>query len=1221
MSSSPSKPSLATPQDLRLSTLFKMMNADFRDSVVAHVLNSRSDLSDDVHESLDATINREVRVERYPTRPERAPMPFLKPAIIRELQKSEALVSAVLNAWFSSQVSLKQLVEEHLLSREIAIDYPDFKTRELNGYWSFDDWKVERDAIVEVHKDIEGDDVALMLCCVTGKMPIEMEARPEERNRTVEQAILDQTLSYLEGLPADSPEWDRVPDFLSSVARLSDDKAAEREAMASRKALETVLEEFRTEYSDKLEYYQLGVADWVAPSGGDGSVVSEALRLLNQLRGLIDESDSIPDRGATHAETTRLFGEREAVIHRIQGVKSRLDGILSPYDGPDNTPDMSNVGEEGPDEAAPGTEPGKGDSVAAVKSQAPEMSTDATLSDIRFLDRHLDFDPSILEYPVVLENSTEFVTITPVANHPDTTIAVIVESQDDGASRSVDPTDGAYTLENIPVGLTRILITTTAEDRATTRSYSLPVMRGPSSDATLKVLTPSVGDFEFSPDMTEYSSEVDGEVDGLSFVLETAHDDATVEVSLERPEGAAIDVLTFEDGRCTISDLPEGRSALSIVVTAGDGTSTLTYTVVLSRETSEGADHAELMWSLVAQDDLAGAYWISKSLAAQGQAPPSLPLLLKAVQGARWLSPDSEDFIEDLFTTVSEASYPFEDDALSILSLAAALQPSIVAPETNLLAWMLVPDRLPFLEGLVSSVRSFANRGYALRPEHIRGDEGQRRLDDLIGEASSDAGRWLEESGMRRHNLVRATNVLLHLCANGGMLNDLLRPAIDDRRGEAARVRSDVDALRQDSYRLEVIAEADRSVSGSSPRNEITGAARSWLNRAIGEACDLAARWCSLVERDDEAKMQAQNQWLSDQVSELRTQVESASGMVLEELSRVASDSRQSDVSASAICLARSIDGMLDYLSIERDPDPQSRPASIVSDMQTIIRNSRSVVSDNGQVGQLEAGLSRRLLWIPSVDLSQDGRPVNPQIPVNLSEINEDCWSGSIPIDEVVRSRVEASDFRFLDLLETVWVASRSDDMHGFYSADLSVAKETLAEHLSVVRDEVDQAANDGVIEYEGARWSEFAHALDDILDDDVLNFREVHDTLDRIQRSVGDERTRRREELIGDWAGLNEESSLGASDREMEFLNELAATFELASRDESLDIRVMEDCVSRMRNYRSGDLQDFDLGGGGRLRTTLEDFLTFSGVTGDGQTHFGGSGLRNLVRRSRDQA
>ena len=452
-------------------------------------------------------------------------------------------------------------------------------------------------------------------------------------------------------------------------------------------------------------------------------------------------------------------------------------------------------------------------------------------------------------------------------------------------------------------------------------------------------------------------------------------------------------------------------------------------------------------------------------------------------------------------------------------------------------------------------------------------------------------------------------------------MSDLLRPAVEDRRGQVASVRSDVEALQQDSYRTEVIVEADRSLFGSSRRTEIMGGARAWLNRAIGQACDLAARWCSLVEREDEAREQSQNQWMSDQVSELRTQIESVSGVVSDELSRVASDSNRSDLSASAICLTRSIHGLLDYLSIERDRDVQSGPTPIVNEMQTIIRDGRSGVPDNASVDRLEGGLSWRLLWVRSVDLSHDGQPVNQEIPVNLSEVDDDWFSGSIPIDEAVRSRVESSDFRFLDMLETVWAASRSDDMRDFYLPDLSVARETLTEHLSTVGDEVDQAANDGVIEYEGARWSEFVHALDDILVDEVLNFREVHDRLDGIQVSVGDERTRRREELIGDWEDLKEDSSPGDTDREVEFLNGVAETFQLASRDESLDIRVMEDCVSRMRNYRSGDLHEFDLGSSDGSRTTLEDFLSFCGAMGDRQTHFGGSGLGNLVRRSRDQS
>ena len=44
---------------------------------------------------------------------------------------------------------------------------------------------------------------------------------------------------------------------------------------------------------------------------------------------------------------------------------------------------------------------------------------------------------------------------------------------------------------------------------------------------------------------------------------------------------------------------------------------------------------------------------------------------------------------------------------------------------------------------------------------------------------------------------------------------------------------------------------------------------------------------------------------------------------------------------------------------------------------------------------------------------------------------------------------------------------------------------------------------------------------------DEVLSFSGVHDRLEEIQVSVGDERTRRRDELIGDWEDLKESSSL----------------------------------------------------------------------------------------------
>ena len=478
----------------------------------------------------------------------------------------------------------------------------------------------------------------------------------------------------------------------------------------------------------------------------------------------------------------------------------------------------------------------------------------------------------------------------------------------------------------------------------------------------------------------------------------------------------------------------------------------------------------------------------------------------------------------------------------------------------------------------------------------------------------------MQDAEIRHHNLARATNVLRYLCADGGALYDLLGPAAGDRRDEVESVKSDIEALRQDSYRNEVISDADRLMLGSRPRSNITGAARAWLQRGIVEACDRAARWCDLVERVYENREQAESRWLSDQVSELRTQIASASPAVLDELSGVASSSISAGLTAAALCLARSILRLLEYLGIDEDLDLEPPAPSLVRDLEIVVKSGGWEVTGIAHTDQLEVGLSRRLLWVPQVDLADDGRPRDSGAPVNLDTPAVARFSDDSPIDAVVRARIENGDFRFIDPLRTALAADPSDDMDIAYAADLAAARETLGEHLSSTRDDVNQAANDGVIEYEGARWNEFAHALDDIDVDKVLNFKEVHDKLEAIQNSVGDERARRRQELIEDWEDLTADP-VGDSDPEMAFIAELTSTFKLSSLDESLDIRVMEDCVSRMRNYRSGEQIDLVLAPAGDSRETLEEFLRFCNGMGNRLPHFGqGEGLKNQVRRSRGE-
>ena len=96
------------------------------------------------------------------------------------------------------------------------------------------------------------------------------------------------------------------------------------------------------------------------------------------------------------------------------------------------------------------------------------------------------------------------------------------------------------------------MVNVTAEDHATTMSYTLAAERLPSTESTLCSLESSAWEMEFSPDLTEYDLELADEINELSFTFETSNDAATVEVTLERPNGVTMDAIESKDGRCSI---------------------------------------------------------------------------------------------------------------------------------------------------------------------------------------------------------------------------------------------------------------------------------------------------------------------------------------------------------------------------------------------------------------------------------------------------------------------------------------------------------------------------------------------------------------------------------------------------------------------------------------------------------------------------------------------
>ena len=210
--------------------------------------------------------------------------------------------------------------------------------------------------------------------------------------------------------------------------------------------------------------------------------------------------------------------------------------------------------------------------VTRAEPPTPELSDDAmlnalTLSGIDFGT----FDSTTTSYTAQAANSVTQTTVTPTVN-------------DSGASHVIkfggvtDP-DGVITLS---VGSNIITVEVTAEDDATTRTYTVTVTRSepPSTDATLKGLMLSGVDFgTFDTTTTSYTAQVANSVTQTT-VTPTVNDSGASHV-------IKIGSVTDADGVITLS---VGSNIITVEVTAEDNATTRTYTVTVTRAEPPSTD-------------------------------------------------------------------------------------------------------------------------------------------------------------------------------------------------------------------------------------------------------------------------------------------------------------------------------------------------------------------------------------------------------------------------------------------------------------------------------------------------------------------------------------------------------------------------------------------------------------------------------------------------------
>ena len=273
----------------RLSAVFRQMDFEHVTEVVGRALEFRGNASESVRSTLASSIGRSVRLDGFKDASKAHPRQIREPIMWEILEGSDdGLAGAVLRTWAESHAALHDLAVERLGALDIPAEYPDFKQSSFRSEWPRDEWLSECEAFTDDHDDFEFDDVALMMCYVSGRVPEpfhDHEGEPE-----VESPLFSRWLGELNELPLEAPEWSEIPELVKAISRVTGDKIfAHHRAMVEdlERKVSQVMEGFEVE----LRYLVLDIGSWTEIAVERVTAVPAALDLIEELNDRLEECE------------------------------------------------------------------------------------------------------------------------------------------------------------------------------------------------------------------------------------------------------------------------------------------------------------------------------------------------------------------------------------------------------------------------------------------------------------------------------------------------------------------------------------------------------------------------------------------------------------------------------------------------------------------------------------------------------------------------------------------------------------------------------------------------------------------------------------------------------------------------------------------------------------------------------------------------------------------
>ncbi len=310
-----------------------VMGPEHASSVIDRALDFRGKASDSVRSRLNSAIKDSVSIQGFRDA-SIAPRQQLRDPILAAIVMSEKqrLAVEVLRTWAESNDSLRTLVTDHLRSMGNSAEGPDLQEGIFCSTWPRHEWTTESELIANKASNgrFDGDDVGLMLCYVSGRVPVEAQVE-------MESPIFQEWLDELSELPPEAPEWDYADEFATSVAGLAFAKIAERRTVQI-EAIASSITEIVQEFDDELQYLEIDISSWSADDVVRSHLIETALGQLTGLKSALAEYRPIRTQAPSRSEESLRAPERERCEELILDIAATWDETMNVLEEQDNDP-------------------------------------------------------------------------------------------------------------------------------------------------------------------------------------------------------------------------------------------------------------------------------------------------------------------------------------------------------------------------------------------------------------------------------------------------------------------------------------------------------------------------------------------------------------------------------------------------------------------------------------------------------------------------------------------------------------------------------------------------------------------------------------------------------------------------------------------------------------------------------------------------------------------